>query len=107
MTPLEARDPYTAVAEASFRMVIVSMSLGFSQEIWLPMMFSMSSIVPIWALNSMGSSWMIPSTTKSGSVLPKVEVPRILMLGEEPARELVRVTTMPGTCPCNMSVMLL
>ena len=93
-----------AVAEASLSTVMVSMSEGFSHEIWLPRIFVRSSVIRALELSVSGSGWITPSTTHSGEVLPMmVEVPRMLMSGVEPlARALVLVTMRPATRPCSI-----
>lgn len=50
-----------------------------------------------------GSGWIIPSTTHSGSVFPKiVDVPRMVILGVLPMREEELTTTIPGIFPCSI-----
>ena len=54
-----------------------------------------------------GSSWITPSTTHSGLVLPRiVDVPRMVILGEAPTRADVFTTDIPATLPCNIWSML-
>ena len=79
------------------------MSAGFNHDIWFPIKFFISSVTAELASMGSGSGWMIPSTTHSGSVFPKiVEVPRIVILGELPIREEELTTTIPGIFPCNI-----
>ena len=50
-----------------------------------------------------GSGWIIPSTTHSGSVFPRiVDVPRMVILGVLPIREEELTTTIPGIFPCSI-----
>ena len=107
MTPFEAFEPYMAVADASLSTVMLSMSCGLSHDIWLPMSSRMSDVIAELMSIESGSSCITPSTTQSGSLLPRiVDVPRIVIFGDAPTRADVFTTDMPATLPCNIWSML-
>ena len=96
-----------AVAEASFNTVMLSMSCGLSHEIWLPMSSFMSDVSAALMSIDNGSSWITPSTTHSGLVLPRmVDVPRMVIFGDEPTRADLFTTDIPAILPCNIWSML-
>ena len=92
MTPLEALDPKMAVAEASFRTVKLSMSLGLMEE--------SASETPLMPVSERGR----PSTTTRGLLLAfREEPPRILMVLAEPGAPSPIVTTTPADLPWSRS----
>ena len=90
ITPLDALEPYNAVAEASFKTLIDSISLGL-------MVFKRLA-EPAMPLLSTGT----PSITIKGS-LPALneEPPRIRILLPPPAYPPPEVICSPATLPCN------
>ncbi len=64
ITPFEPRDPYIAVAEASFKISMLSISLGFN--------------VSMLEVGSVSYTYKTPPPTE---ILP---IPLILICGEEP-----------------------
>ena len=100
-----------AVADASLSTVIVSMSAGFSHEMALPAVCSISSMSLDSGLASFGIGvglvCITPSTTHRGSWLPRiVEVPRIRIFGVPPTLPVVFTTDTPGITPCSIWSML-
>ncbi len=92
ITPLLAREPYIAVAEASFRMVMLSM---FSGEIR-----PRALLEPFTVLPSMGT----PSTTIRGALLAASDAPpRMRMLAPPAGLPPSVVTTTPGLAPTSRS----
>lgn len=91
-----------AAAAASFRMVMLSMSLG----LMLPMPFTnMSSKPPVASCSELrlGESLCIgtPSTTQSGWLVPeRLLAPLILILDWVPGCPEVAETATPATSPC-------
>ena len=85
-TPLDARDPYIAAAEASFNISIDEISLGFSELI--PLLLTAPSII------------------YRGSVEPKVPAPRINILTSAPASPPFCKTSTPGVRPWRAEVTL-
>ena len=79
ITPLDAREPYIARAEASFNTSIDSISPGFISIRLAP--------------------FVTPSTTTNGSLFPIVLTPRIRIFAFDPASPLV-VTITPAIFPC-------
>ena len=81
-TPLAARLPYRAVAVASFKTVVDSISEGL-----MPLKSAPNGI---------------PSTTYSGALLELTEpIPRILIVAFVPGCPLVLMTCTPATSPCK------
>ena len=78
ITPLAAREPYIAAAEASFKIWIDSTSAG---------------------LKSTPGSVIIPSTTHNGALLLNEPTPRIWIEASSPALPLLRTFT-PVASPC-------
>ena len=97
ITPFAARAPYIAVAAASFKTVISSISFGLIPAIEVVYILSMSCNSDIFGISvpSNGS----PSNTHNGSCAPFIEeVPRILIFTGAP----VDVTAeSPATCPAK------
>ena len=100
MTPLAPREPQMAVAAASFRTSMASMSEGLteSSEAYV-------SSLAFWKSKfSSGLSKILPSTTMSGSALPLILVtPRRRI--DVPAPRLPELATMsrPAIWPCRAS----
>lgn len=98
-TPLAPREPYIAVADASLRTSMFSMSLGLIIDnglstVLLPEFASLFG-VPL-ASNGM------PSITYSGCVLVLVEfAPRIVILIPAPGAPSLRLTCTPAILPCS------
>src|SRR6218665_2907590 len=88
-----------AAEEASFKMVMLSISLGLRKVSgFLGTEFPPSIDAPRPALLSMG----IPSITYKGSLLPRMEeVPRIFMVRAERGSWLLGVMVTPAVLPCN------
>ena len=83
ITPLEALVPYIAVADASFKIVKLSTSLGLSVAN---------------TLESIGR----PSKTTSGSLFANNEdPPLILIVGTEPGEPPLVLIVTPATLPVN------
>jgi len=92
ITPLEARDPYIAVAEASLRTETDSMSLGFTKErkLELPDTFPLEIGIP---------SMMIRGSFEAF----RDEPPRILIVAPEPGAPPEVLITTPGVLPTSNS----
>ena len=95
ITPLDAREPYIAAAEASLSIVNDSISSGLSRSKG----FDMAPPAPC----AIGT----PSMTINGSLEALSEAdPRILMREPEPGPPSPGVTSRPGTLPLSMSWVL-
>ncbi len=89
-TPFDALEPYNAVADASFKTLIDSMSLG--------LIVFRKFAEPDIPLLSTGT----PSITINGSLLAFKEAPpRMRILLPPPADPPLVVTCKPATLPCN------
>ena len=100
ITPLAPREPQMAVAAASFKISIFSMSEGLieSNDAYV------SSLAEVKSNDSSGLSKMFPSTTIRGSAEPLIDVtPRKRM--EVPAPRLPELATIsrPAILPCRAS----
>ena len=87
ITPFAARAPYIAVAAASFKTVIDSMSLGAISPIpvWVTKRCKSLLLLTLGAIPLRG----MPSTIHIGSVLPVIELaPRIRIEASEPGLPL-------------------
>src|SRR5690606_13643805 len=98
ITPDAALEPYSAVAEPPWRIVIDSISLGLISFPLLPKSKPpFKSVEPICPL-LMGT----PSTTYRGWLDPPKEVkPRMIIRVEAPGAPDAEVISTPGTLPCN------
>ena len=95
-----------AVAAASFRTVILSMSAGFRPAIAVWPMLSMSFNTSI--LGMFVPSNGIPSSTHKGSCVPfREDVPRIRILAGAPGVPEMLLTESPAICPANAWSILL
>ena len=91
MTPLAAREPYTAAAAASLRTVIDSISLGLIVAIPLEV-FVISPVPP--------ATTGIPSTTQRGAFEALIdELPRIRICDWAPGWPEAAVTCTPASLP--------
>ena len=101
ITPFAARAPYMAVAAASFRIVILSISFGLipaMDDCFISTMLLASSPRSGMSVPSKG----IPSNTHNGSCVPFNEaVPRIRIRAGAPGAPEVVVTATPAICPAN------
>src|SRR5690606_6409034 len=88
-----------AVAEASLRILMLSISLGFKKfNGFLAELEPAPKLEPPAETSSPESG--IPSTTKSGLLLERTEeVPRILTLIPAPGAPLLWVICTPAVCP--------
>ena len=95
ITPLEAREPYKAVAAAPFNTDIDSKSSAFRFFRSLPQ----SCPAPVFVTSL---SMIIPSITKIGWLLPPKEVlPRMMIRCEDCGPELPMLICTPATLPCK------
>ena len=103
ITPLAAFTPYIAVADASFKTSIRSISSGLMLAIALPIKFTLSKLFNSSAEIGTGSSKIIPSTTQTGSRFPEIEeAPRIRTFGAAPGVEVGLIIFTPANFPCNI-----
>src|SRR6186713_109039 len=94
-TPFAALEPYSEEAAASFKIVMVSISAGFSVFIMLLEPINEPLRLP-WSPEIMGT----PSITYNGSLLALMEpTPLMRMLGVAPASPLEEVTCTPAALP--------
>ncbi len=94
ITPLAARDPYTAAAAASFNIVMLSISFGLIMAMGL-LVFTRSASSPLIMAT--------PSTTYNGLLPALIElVPRIRMLVLEPGCPELWVICTPAILPDNI-----
>src|SRR5690554_4060755 len=93
ITPLDAREPYIAVSDASFRTVKVSMSFEF-------ILLSGSAIPLTPLVLSTGT----PSITIRGSLLADIEDPPLIRIVEPaPGAPPEETILSPATLPANIS----
>jgi len=103
ITPLPARDPYKAAAEAPFNTDMLAISSGLISESPLPI--SADGFQKSLLLAPVKLSIGIPSTTINGWFKPVTELlPRNCIFEEEPGPLLERIICKPETFPDNAFV---